>query len=372
MTKNKSSAREEVLVVGAGYGGLRAALDLAPDVHVTVLDPADHFTERVRLHEKAAGRADVTHPLSEFLRPAGIRHVPARAVRIDAAAAEVHTDDGQALHYDRLIYALGSRTAGIGEPGTAHERVYTAESADELHKRLLDGPGSLTVVGGGLTGIELATELAELDPRWQVRLVTGGEIAPSVSKAGRAHIRGVLLARGVRIEEGRHVTDPGEIDTDVVVWSGSMVPNTELAIETGLEVGANGRITVDSALRSVSHPGIYVAGDAAAATTPASGPLRMACATALPLGTHAAASVVRDLRGEDPQPLKFAYLAQCISLGRHDGLVQSVRGDDSPREWMLTGKTAAVVKEQVVRFTVRTLRFASRHPRAARLIPGTS
>jgi NADH dehydrogenase FAD-containing subunit len=364
--------REEVLVVGAGYGGLRAALDLAPHVKVTVLDPADHFTERVRLHEKAAGRADVTHPLSELLRPTGITHVPARATHIDAAAAQVHTDDGQVLRYDRLIYALGSRTAGVGEPGAAHERVYTAESAAELHKRLLDGPGSLTVVGGGLTGIELATELAEFDPRWQVRLVTGGEIAPSVSKAGRAHIRAVLLARGVRVEEGRHVTDPGDIDTDVVVWSASMVPNTELAIATGLTVEAGGRIAVDSALRSVSHPGIYVAGDAAAAHTPAAGQLRMACATALPIGAHAAASVVRDLRGEEPRPLKFGYLSQCISLGRHDGLIQAVRGDDSPRDWTLTGKPAAVVKEQVVRFTVRTLRFASRHPRAARLIPGTS
>jgi NADH dehydrogenase len=371
MTKNKSSAREEVLVVGAGYGGLRAALDLAPDVRVTVLDPADHFTERVRLHEKAAGRADVTHPLSGFLRPAGVTHVPARAVRIDTAAARVHTDDGQALRYDRLVYALGSRTAAVGD-SAADERVYTAETAAELHKRLLDGPGSLAVVGGGLTGIELATELAELHPRWQVRLLTGGEVAPGVSKSGRAHIRAVLLARGVRLEEGRRVTDPGEIDTDVVVWSASMVPNTELAVEAGLAVEANGRITVDSALRSVSHQGIYVAGDAAAATTPTTGALRMACATALPLGGHAAASVVRDLRGEEPKPLKFSYVGQCISLGRHDGLIQFVRGDDTPREWMLTGKPAAVVKENVVRSTVRLLGFASRHPRAARLIPGAS
>jgi NADH:quinone reductase (non-electrogenic) len=364
MTKNKN-----VVVVGAGYAGLRAALNLAPHVNVTVVDPADRFTERVRLHEKATGRSDVTHSLRGFLDPAGVTHVPAKVTRIDAAAAQAHTDDGQVLHYDRLIYALGSRTAGISGP---EERVFAAESAAELHKRLLDGPGSLTVVGGGLTGIELATELAEFDPRWEVRLVTGGEIAPSVSKAGRAHIRSVLLARGVRVEEDRRVTDPGDIETDVVVWSASMVPNTELALDAGLTVEANGRITVDSALRSVSHQGIYVAGDAAAASTPASGPLRMACATALPLGVHAATSVLRDLRGEEPRPLKFAYAAQCISLGRHDGLFQLVRADDSPRDRVLTGKPAAVVKEQVVRTTVRTIRLASRFPALARLIPGVN
>jgi NADH dehydrogenase len=367
MTKNKT---ENVVVVGAGYGGLRAALNLAPQVDVTVIDPADRFTERVRLHEKATGRPDVTHSLRRFLEPAGVTHIPAKVIRIDTAAAEAHTDDGQVLHYDRLVYALGSRTAGSNGPD--EQRVFTAESAAELHKRLLDGPGSLTVVGGGLTGIELATELAEFDPHWEVRLVTGGEIAPSVSTAGRAHIRSVLLARGVHIEENRHVADPGDLETDVVVWSASMVPNTELAIESGLAVEANGRIKVDSALRSVSHHGIYVAGDAAAADTPASGPLRMACATALPLGAHAATSVLRDLHGEEPTPLKFSYAAQCVSLGRHDGLFQLVRADDSPRDRILTGKPAAMVKEQIVRTTVRTLWLASRFPALAGLIPGVN
>src|SRR4051812_40748752 len=99
---------KKVVVIGAGYAGLRAALNLAPHVNVTVVDPADRFTERVRLHEKATGRADVTHSLRGFLEPAGVKHVPAKVTRIDTAAAQAHTDDGQVLRYDRLIYALGS------------------------------------------------------------------------------------------------------------------------------------------------------------------------------------------------------------------------------------------------------------------------
>jgi NADH:ubiquinone reductase (H+-translocating) len=358
--------------MGAGYAGLRAALTLAPHVRVTLIDPAGHFTERVRLHERAAGRPDVTHPLRDFLRRAGIIHLPARVTRIDPRSAEVHTDAGHALHYDRLVYALGSRTAPTGATGAVPERVHTAESATELNKRLLDGPGTLTVVGGGLTGVETAAELAEAARLWQVRLITGGELAPSVSAKGRSHIRSVLLARGVNIEEGRQVDDPADVDTDVVVWSASMVPNTELAIAAGIEVDPRGRITVDSALRAQSHPDVYVAGDSAAARTPSAGPLRMACATALPLGAHAAASVVRDLRGQEPEPLTFSYRSQCMSLGRHDGLVQFVGEDDSPRERLITGKAAALIKEQVVRTTVRTLRLAALHPRATRLIPGVN
>lgn len=362
---------KHVVVLGAGYAGLRAALQLDRHVRVTLVTQDGLFTERVRLHERAAGRPHVAHSLASLLKTTDVTHITARATRIDTAASEVHTDAGHVLGYERLVYALGSRTAGI-DSNDSSERVYSAESAAQLHKRLRDGPGSITVVGGGLTGIELATELAESRKDWEVRLTTGGEIAPSVSAKGRSHIRSVLLDRGVRIEEGRHVHGPAGIDTDVVVWSASMVPNTELAIEAGLAFDDRGQLVVDPTLRSVSHPQVYVAGDAAAVQTAASGTIRMACATALPLGYHAADSVARELRGQEPRPFKFTYQAQCMSLGRHDGLLQLVNDDDSPRDRVLTGRLAAMIKEQVVRTTVRTIRMDARHPRAARFVPGAN
>ncbi|GAA4562631.1 FAD-dependent oxidoreductase [Planotetraspora kaengkrachanensis] len=357
-------------VLGAGYGGLRAAFGLARDVRVTLIDPADSFTERVRLHERAAGRQDVRHTLRPLLRASGVTHLAERVSRIDTAASEVHTDDGRVVGYDRLVYALGSRT---GDPGPARPgRVFTAETAAELHRRLHGEFGRLTVVGGGPTGVETAAELAESHPEWDIRLVTAGQVAPGVSRRGRAHIRSVLTGLGVAIEEDHQVPDADDLDSDVVVWSASMVPNTEIAKAAGLTLDEHDRITVDPALRSTSHPEVYVAGDAAAAYTPVSGPLRMACATALPVGLHAARSVVRDLGGLEPRPLKFSYYAQCISLGRHDGLLQFVGRDDSPRDRILTGRAAALVKEQIVRTTVRTIVMTARSPRAARLIPGVN
>src|SRR4051794_14953774 len=206
-----------VVVLGAGYGGLRAAFDLARHVRVTLIDPADSFTERVRLHERAAGREDVRHALWPLLRASGVTHLAARVSRIDTAAAEVHTGGGRVVGYDRLVYALGSRT---GDPGPAGPgRVFTAETAAELHPRLPGDPGRLTVVGGGLTGIETAAELAESHPEWRVRLVTGGKVASGVSRRGRAHIRAVLAGLGVVIEEGRRVAGADDLDADVVVWS---------------------------------------------------------------------------------------------------------------------------------------------------------
>lgn len=355
-------------MVGAGYAGLMCALRLAPYAHVTLVDPADRFTERVRLHERAAGRPDVTHALGPFLRRTGVAHVASRAAAVDTDAHEVTTDDGRVLPYHRLVLALGSRTRSV-DPGD-RDRAYTVESATGLRKRLQDGPGALTVVGGGLTGIELATELAETHPRWRVGLLTGDVVGPGLSGRGRAHVRMALATRGVRVEEGRRAAGPEDIDTDVVVWAASMTPNTELARAAGIATDAGGRVEVDAVLRSVSHPDVYAVGDSAAGHSATAGALRMGCAAALPTGSQAATAIIAELRGEEPKPLHFSYLLQCLSLGRRDGLVQFVRADDSPRDRVLTGRPAAYVKEGIVRSTVGALRMASRRPDLLPRVPG--
>nr|EIF91683.1 FAD-dependent pyridine nucleotide-disulfide oxidoreductase [Streptomyces tsukubensis NRRL18488] len=363
-------------VLGAGYGGLLAALRLAPHARVTLVDPADRFTERVRLHERAAARTDISHPLAGLLRGTGVRHVAARAAALDPAARTVTTDDGQVLPYDRLVYALGSRTGTPAAAEAAVEsqgRLHTAESAAALRDRMRGAPGSVAVVGGGLTGIEMAAELAETYPDRSIRLLSSGPVAAGHSARSRDHIRTVLSGLGVRIEEGIDVPGPEAVDADTVVWSASMVPNTGLASAAGLTLDpATGRIAVDETLRSVSHPEIYAAGDAAAAHNATAGALRMGCATALPTGSRAASSIISGIRGEQPAPLKFAYVVQCVSLGRRDGVVQFVRGDDSPRSRSLTGRTAARFKEQIVLSTIRTFRLARRTPGLIPAVPGMS
>ncbi|RLU76982.1 pyridine nucleotide-disulfide oxidoreductase [Streptomyces griseocarneus] len=346
---------QQIVVLGAGYAGLSAALRLAPHARVTLVDPNDHFVERVRLHQLVTEGTEVTVPLAGLLQGTGIRHLASRAVGLDLAGRQVLTDDGRALPYDRLVYALGSVT----DTGTGDEKVYTADSAAALRKRLLDGPGTLTVVGGGLTGIELAAEIAESHPDWQIGLVTSDTLGAGLSAKGRDHIRRTLTALGVRVEEGRRVASADELDTDVAVRATTMRPVTGLAARAGLELDATGRIAVDPTLRTVTDPAVYAIGDAAGTS------LRMACATAMPTGRHAAANVLADLRSQQARPLDFRYVVQCISLGRRDGLIQPVRADDSPRSWVLTGRSAAYVKEQIVRSTVRMLGSAAAKARRA-------
>lgn len=355
MTTTSNPDVTRVVVLGAGYGGVMAALRAAEKAAVTLVDPSSEFTERVRRHELAAGRPTISHPLAPMLRRKGVTAVAARATHIDLGGRTVSLDDGTAVGYDRLIYALGSRTREVPDPDG---RLFTAETAAYLHKRLADGPGKIVVVGGGATGIETAAELAE-QTGWTVELTTDGEVGPSLSEKGRAHVRTVLRRLDVTLREGRAVA-PSDIDADALMWTASLRPNSELAADAGIALGTDGRITVDEYLRSTSHPDVYGAGDAAGAWSTRAGRLRMACATALPVGTRAGRNAAAELTGGTIRPLDFGFRAQVLSLGRNDGLVQRVRADDSPTDRIVTGRIAALAKEQTVRTTVRVLRLAGR------------
>lgn len=360
---------QHIVVIGAGYAGMITALRLDRRHRITVVNADDHFVQRIRLHELAAGRPSVTIPLAELTRGTGITTVTARVTGLDLDRKLVRTHDGREISYDTLVYALGSRT-DTDVPGVARH-AYPAERAMELRKRLSDGDaGDLAVVGGGLTGVELATELAEAYPAWRVALVTGGEPAPGLSEKGKAHLAGVLDRLGVRVhphtqvtgvDEGWVRTGAADIPADVVVWAASFgVP--PLAAESGLAVDERGRILVDDTLRSTSHPDVYAVGDAAAVNVPGVGTLRMSCAAGMPIGAHAADVINARARGRTPQPFRFRYIIQCVSLGRRDGLIQMVRADDAPSDRIITGRAAAWVKERICRITVASLRLERRRP----------
>ncbi|MQS12167.1 pyridine nucleotide-disulfide oxidoreductase [Streptomyces kaniharaensis] len=348
-----STTEKRIVVLGAGYAGLTAAKGAGRHHTVTLVAPEERLLHRVRQHEAAAGHGRDWPAIDRLARGRRIEHRRARAVELDLAGHKVLLDDGTTLGYDTLVYALGSRTAWHDVPGAA-EHAYSAERAADLHRRLRDAdrPGTLAVVGGGATGIELATELAEAHPGWRVRIVAAGRVGGIYSPKGRAHIRRVLDRLGVTVHENATVTEvspaglrttAGPIDADVTVWAASMEPHP-LAAEAGLAVDDRGRALVDDHLRSVSHPDVHVVGDAAAVTVPGIGTLRMGCATALPQGQY----LGKLLDGRTAKPFAYKYVVQCLSLGRRDGLLQLVRGDDSMRPTVLTGAAGRMAKAAIV------------------------
>jgi NADH dehydrogenase len=216
------------------------------------------------------------------------------------------------------------------------------------------------VIGGGLTGIESSTELAEAYPNLRVTLVTRSAFGADLSRKGAAYLREGFAKRGIEVIENTTITritaqaaqyDGGEIPFDLCLWAGAFgVP--ALAREAGFAVNRQGQVIVDEFLRSISHPDVIAVGDSAGLEQALDIPIRMACATGIFMGSYAGDHLAAWASGAAPKPYQFGYVIRCISLGRYDGLVQRVKPDDTPMEQIITGRAGAQIKELICRQTL--------------------
>lgn len=372
--------RTHVVVVGAGYAGTLAAnrLRQRPDIDITVVNPRPVFVERIRLHQLVADTGTATADYATLLGE-GIRLIVDSVEVIEAADRRVKLTSGAELDYDYLIYAVGSTGApGSTVPGYteyAHS-VADLESAQRLHYALTDLPlpAPITVVGGGLTGIETASELAEGGR--PVTLVCGPVLGPSLSKRGRRSVAkrlrrlGVNVLESVAVEEVRWdavvLTDGAVLPSAATIWTaGFAVP--DLATRSGLHTDPIGRLLTDETLTSIDDERIVAAGDAAA---PSCQPLRMSCQAAGPLGAQAANTVLSRIAGDVPAALSQAFVGQCISLGRTHATFQMARTDDTPVNMYLGGRAAASLKEAICKGTLWSIRREAAKPGSYRWFKG--
>ncbi|MGP9537123.1 NAD(P)/FAD-dependent oxidoreductase [Brachybacterium sp. AOP43-C2-M15] len=356
-----------ILVLGAGYAGAVATGTLARRLHpddteITLVNAVPDVVERVRMHQLAVGHTLRHRPLARMFDRTHVRVVIDRVTGIDVTAKQVTLAGGELLGYDELVLALGSGPAAPAAEITG-ETVRSVGSRDEAQRLRSDlaalPPGRrVSVVGAGLTGLEAVTEIAESRPDLVLTLHTGGSVGTGFSPRGRRHLRGVLTRLGIEVCEGERIesVDGESVRTaggtgraaDLVVWTGGFVPSP-LVEASGLESHADGRALVDRSLRSLSHPEVLSVGDAARARGPGGAPLRMSCASGIPMGWQAAETLVAELHGRTAPTVPIGYVTQCLSLGRRDGVIQPVHPDDTARRTALTGRAAALTKEQVCR-----------------------
>jgi NADH dehydrogenase FAD-containing subunit len=370
--------QHRIVVLGAGYTGAVAAGRLArrlhrEDVAITLVNAEPDFVERVRMHQLAAGQDLTPRPLSEMFAGTGVELKLAKVTGVDVdrrtvavvdanGAREPETEEleTEELEYDTLVYALGSGGNDRGVPGAAEHahQIAGRPGALRLRERLarLDAGKSVVVVGGGLTGLEAATEIAEARPDLDIALAARGELGDWLSPRGRRHVRKVFDELGITVHEGAAVTGVeadrvttaggGTIPAAVTVWTTGFAVHP-IAKATTLDVTGTGRIVVDGTMRSVSHPDVYAIGDAALAMGPGDKPLRMSCASGIPMAWQAADAIAARLTGGKLPNTPLRYFNQCVSLGRRAGLIQYVTADDRAVRAALTGRLAALYKELV-------------------------
>lgn len=373
----------QIVVLGGGYAGTMAANRLSSaDAIVTLVNPRPRFVHRIRLHQWAAGTGQAIHDYDDVLA-ARVRLVVDTATRIDTTAGQVELASGERLRYDHLVYAVGSTaTANPSIHGAAEHGFVIGEweATQRLRSRLdhtsADVP--ISVVGGGLTGMETAAELAESGR--PVRLLCGGRIAASFGESARRAAYDRLTDLGVEITEHRRVTaiEPDTLtvmgaesvsevvsSATTILAAGFGVPR--LAADSGLTTDSLGRLITDETLTSVDDPRIVGAGDAVA---PSGRPFRMSCQAANQLGPQAADTIAARLAGRDSGVVSVAFVGQCTSLGRRGATVQLTHRDDAPSRTVISGRTGAIIKELVCRSVIWGLRLEARRPGVTPVVRG--
>lgn len=306
MTKITSS-KPRVVIVGAGFGGLNAARDLAKgNVQITVIDRKNYHTFQPLLYQVAtAGLSpgEIAAPIRSILRShKNVEVLMAEVTGFDLDRRVVETAEAE-IGYDYLIVAAGARHSYFGRddwepyaPG-----LKTIEDALEIRRRVLlsfelaerqttygesPTPLNFVVIGGGPTGVELAGTLAEIsyhalahefrsiDPaRTHILLIEGGpRVLPAYAEDLSRSAQEQLNRLGVEVRTSTTVTqvEPGAVyagDTrlpaTVILWAAGVAASS-LGKCLGTPVDRAGRVQVQPDLTISGHPEVFVIGDLAA------------------------------------------------------------------------------------------------------------
>jgi NADH dehydrogenase len=364
-----------VVIVGAGFGGLNAAIALrhAP-VDVTVIDRRNFHLFQPLLYQVATGQlspGEIASPIRNVLhRQKNTRVLLGEVVDFDVAARQVILSDGSSIPYDSLVVATGSTHSYFGHDDWERHAppLKTIEDATEVRRRILFAfeaaerePDlqkqrewlTFVLVGAGPTGVELAGALSEIandtlkhDFRninsrdAQIILVEGMErilqtFPEDLSKSAEKS----LLKKCVQARAHCHVTEINEdgvtlktaagevqrIPCKTVLWAAGVRASKlgkVLADKTGAVLTKNGGVTVEPDCTISGHPEIYVIGDLQTFTHQTGKPLPGVAQTAIQAGCYVAKTIVKRLKNQEVKPFRYFDKGSLAVIGRLSGVAE--------------------------------------------------
>lgn len=352
--------RPKVVIIGAGFGGLNAARALDPIADVTLIDRHNFQTFLPLLYQVAtAGLAadHVAHPVRSTLRKTSVKFYMSSPVEIDNAQRVLTLESNERISFDYLVLAVGSATNDFKIPGVAEFSKGMKSVSEALTIRSLimrrfedlcqsddDQKLSISVVGGGPTGVEMAGAIAELAQgpltsdaaaaaqKIQVNLIEAGpRLLPSFSDKLSERTRVDLTKLGVRVLVSAavaEVTDnhirlmSGEVlESQITIWAAG-VRSPEIVEKLNMPMHS-GRVEIEPTLQVVGLPHCFAIGDVAGAKDSEGKLLPMVA----PVAIQQAKFLVDQIRrASSAQPLaNFVYRdkGSMATIGRHKAVVES-------------------------------------------------
>ena len=400
---------QRIVVLGAGFAGLWSAVGAArllhelgigpDDIQIAVVNRTAWHSIRVRNYE--ADLAETRIPLEDVLDPIGVKHIEAEVTDIDVSQRRVafSTSGGiESLAYDRVVFALGSRLVRPPIPGLEAYAfdVDTYEAGARLNHHIATlpfrpssfGQYTVLVVGGGLTGIEVATEMhgklraaiadaPVCDDGRSSRVILADRqpwIGSDMGESARPVIAEALETLGIETrvgasvasvdEDGARLTTGERIAAATVVWCAGMQAHP-LTARFPVERDRFGRLTVDPYLKIRGAAAEFAAGDVAWLPIDGTHASVMSCQHGRPMGRFAGHNVVCDLLGQPMLPLSIDWYVTCLDLGPW-GAVYTEGWD---RRVVFQGAAAKRIKETINRQRIYPPRSGKREEILAAAAP---
>jgi NADH dehydrogenase len=355
----KTSQKPRVVILGAGFGGLTAARAMADTAHVTVVDRHNFQTFLPLLYQvSTAGLAadHVAHPIRGALRKTGVQFRMGSPISVDHKNRTIKLDSSEVLAFDQLIVALGSVTADFSIPGVAEYalgmksvsealaiRAEVMRRFEDLCRFEDDTSFSISVVGGGPTGVEMAGAFAELvrgplkndqahaAAHIRINLIEAGpRILPMFSEKLSARAKKDLEKLGVNVllntavaelkPRSIIVKDGNEIASEVTIWAAGVKGEPAGGLLNLPLVST--RIDVDQNLQVKNYPGIFAIGDISGFVGKDGRFLPMVAPVAMQQGRFIAKQIKRLADGKALEAFKYIDKGSMATIGRHKAVVE--------------------------------------------------
>ncbi|MDF0727426.1 NAD(P)/FAD-dependent oxidoreductase [Cytobacillus sp. S13-E01] len=272
---------KNLVILGGGYGGMRLLQRLLPnqlpeDIEITLIDRIPYHCLKTEYYALAAGTISDQHVRVSFPEHPRLRVKYGEVTDISLEAKLIYLKDQDPIVYDDLVIGLGCEDKYHNIPG-AEEFTYSIQSIDKsrsTYQKLNNlGPGStVAIVGGGLSGVELASELNESRPDLQVKLFDRGDHILSMFPERLSnyvenwfHTHGVEIINGAnitKVEENVLYNQDDAIPFDVIVWTAGIQPSKVIR-HLDVEKDGQGRVVLTPQHNLPTDEHVYVVGDGA-------------------------------------------------------------------------------------------------------------